>query len=73
MGCYHLSLVETNGTIEFMRTFFSPAVAFFQLICNDVRLRISSFQKVVDNPENRSMCERWSFRLNILGHGGISW
>ena len=48
---------------------YSPADAIFHLICNDVRLRISSFQKVVDNPVNRAMCERWSFPLNILGLG----
>ena len=52
---------------------FSPTDTIFHLICNDVRLRISSFQKVVDNTENRSMCERWSFPLNILGRGGFSW
>ena len=45
---------------------YSPADAIFHLICNDVRLRISSFQKVVDNPVNIAMCERWSFPLNIL-------
>ena len=44
----------------------------FHLICNDVRLRISGLQKVVDSPANRSMCERWSFPLNILSPGGLA-
>ena len=28
--------------------------SIFSLICNDVRLRITSFQNVADNPANRS-------------------
>ena len=49
---------------------FSPADAILHLVCNDVRLRISSLQKVVENHVNILMCERWSFPLNILDPGG---
>ena len=66
---YHLWRQRNNRVYE---NIFSPADAIFHLICNDVRLRISSFQKVADNPVNRAMCERWSFPLNILGHGRLS-
>ena len=66
---YHLWRQRNSRVYE---NSFSPADAIFHLICNDVRLRISSFQKVVDNPVNRAMCERWSFPLNILGHGRSS-
>ena len=51
---------------------FSPADDIFHLICNDVRLRISGFYKVIDNPVNRSMCDRWSFPLHILALGRSS-
>ena len=66
---YHLWRQRNSRVFE---NIFSPADAIFHLICNDVRLRISSFQKVADNPVNRAMCERWSFPLNILGHGRLS-
>ena len=45
---------------------FISADSIFSLICNDVRLRITSFQNVADNPANRAMCERWPFPLAIL-------
>ena len=45
---------------------FISVESILSLICNDVRLRISSLQKVVDKPMNRAMCERWSFPLTIL-------
>ena len=48
---------------------YAPADTIFHLICDDVRLRISGLQKVVDSPANRSMCERWS--LNILSLGRV--
>ena len=63
---YHLWRQRNSRIYE---NIYSPADAIFHLICNDVRLRISSFQKVVDNLVNRAMCERWSFPLNILGLG----
>ena len=50
---------------------YAPADTIFRLICDDVRLRISSIQKVVDSLANRSMCERWSFPINILSHGRL--
>ena len=37
---------------------YAPADTIFRLICDDVRLRISGIQKVVDSPANRSMCDR---------------
>ena len=40
--------------------------SIFSLICNYVRLRITIFQNVADNPVNRSICERWPFPLTIL-------
>ena len=40
--------------------------SIFSLICNDVRLIITSLQNVADNPANRGMCERWPFPLTIL-------
>ena len=49
---------------------FVPAYAIFNLICFDVRLRISGIHKVVDNPANRALCERWAFPLIILGNCG---
>ena len=48
---------------------YTPADTIFHLICDNVRLRISGLQKVADTPANRSMCERWSFPLNILAPG----
>ena len=50
---------------------YAPADTIFRLICDDVRLRISGIQKVVDSLANRSMCERWSFPINILSHGRL--
>ena len=44
--------------------------SIFSLICNDVKLRITSFQNVADNPANRSMCERCPFPLTILRSTG---
>ena len=64
---YHLWR-QRNSRIH--ENIFSPADAIFHLVCNDVRLRIYGLKKVVDNPVNRAMCERWSFPLNILGLGG---
>ena len=49
-----------------MTTFFIFDDSIFSLICNDVMLRITSFQNVADNPGNRSMCEIWPFPLAIL-------
>ena len=66
---YHL-WKQRNSRIH--ENIFSPADAIFHLICNEVRLRISGIKKVVDNPTNRSMCKRWSFPLNIIGHGGTT-
>ena len=40
--------------------------SIFYLICNDVRLRITSFQNVANNPANRDLCEIWRFPLTIL-------
>ena len=57
---------------RFHENLFSPADDIFHLICNDVRLRISGFKKDIDNPVNISMCERWSFPLNILTPGRSS-
>ena len=51
---------------------YSPADTIFHLICHDVRLRISGLQQVVDSSANRSMCERWSFPLNILSPGRLA-
>ena len=45
---------------------FISVDSIFYLICNDVRLRITSFQDVADNPANRDLCERWRFPLTIL-------
>ena len=45
---------------------FISVDSIFYLICNDVRLRITSFQNVVDNPAKRGLCERWRFPLNIV-------
>ena len=45
---------------------FISVESILSLICNDVRLRISSLQNVADNPMNRAMCERWSFPFTIL-------
>ena len=45
---------------------FITVDSIFSLICNDVRLRITSFQNVADNPVNRALCERWPFPLTIL-------
>ena len=64
---YHLWRQQNSRIHE---NIFSPADSIFHLVCNDVRLRISGLKKVVDNPINRAMCERWSFPLNILGYGG---
>ena len=50
---------------------YAPADTIFRLICDDVRLCISGIQKVVESPANRSMCERWSFPINILSHGRL--
>ena len=55
---YHLWRQRNSRIYE---NIYSPVDAIFHLICNDVRLR--------DGPVNRAMCERWSFPLNILGHG----
>ena len=51
---------------------YAPAYNIFHLICDDVRLRISGFQKVVDSPANRSMCERWYFPISILSPGRLA-
>ena len=64
---YHLWRQRNSRMYE---NTFAPADAIFHIICNDVRLRISSFQKVMDNPVNRAICERWSFPLSILGIDG---
>ena len=45
---------------------FNSVDSVISLICNDVRLRISSFHNVADNPANRDLCERWSLPLTIL-------
>ena len=45
---------------------FISVDSIFYIICNDVRLRITSFQNVADNPANRDLCQRWSFPLTIL-------
>ena len=45
---------------------FISVDSIFSLICNDARLKISSFQNVVDNPANRAMSESWLFPLAIL-------
>ena len=45
---------------------FTTNVSIFSLIFNDVRLIITTFHNVADNPANRAMCERWSFPLTIL-------
>ena len=66
---YHLWR-QRNSRIH--ENIFSPTDAIFHLICNDIRLRVSGIQKVDDNHANRSMCERWSFPLNILGPCGSS-
>ena len=66
---YHLWR-QRNSRIH--ENIFSLVDAIFHLVCNDVRLRISSLKKVVDNPVNRAMCERWSFPLNILDLGGLT-
>ena len=66
---YHLCGQQNSRIHE---NLFSPADDIFHLICNDVRLRVSGFQKVTDTPVNRSMCERWSFPLNILTPGRSS-
>ena len=63
---YHLWRQRNSRVYE---NIFNPADAIFHIICNDVRLRVSSFQKVADNPRNRAMCERWSLPLNILVSG----
>ena len=63
---YHLWRQRNSRVYE---NIFTPADAIFHIICNDVRLRVSSFQKVADNPRNRAMCERWSLPLNILVSG----
>ena len=49
---------------------FNSVDSIFYLICNYVRLRISSFHNVADNPENRDLCERWSLPLTILRPAG---
>ena len=49
---------------------FIPVDFILSLICNDVRLIITSFRNVVDNPANRAMCERWPFPLAILRSTG---
>ena len=61
---YHLWR-QRNSRIH--ENIYLPTDAIFQLICNDVRLRVSGLMKVDDNPASRSMCERWSFPLTILG------
>ena len=66
---YHLR-GQRNSRIH--ENLFSPADDIFHLICNDVRLRISGFQKVIDNPVKISMCERGSFPLDILAPGRSS-
>ena len=43
---------------------YAPADTIFHLICG--------LQKVADSPANRSMCERWSFPLNILSPGRLA-
>ena len=45
---------------------FISADSIFYLICNDIRLKITSFQNVADNPATRDVCERWSVPLTIL-------
>ena len=49
---------------------FNSVDSIFYLICNYVRLRISSFHNVADNPENRDFCERWRLPLTILRPAG---
>ena len=49
---------------------FNSVDSIFFLICNDVRLRITSFQNVADSLENRDLCERWSIPLTILRSTG---
>ena len=45
---------------------FISVDSIFYLICNDVKLRITSFHNVADNPANRDLCERWRFPITIL-------
>ena len=66
---YHLWRHRNNRIHE---NIYSSEEAIFHLICNDVRLRVSGLQKVVDNPANRSWCERWSFPISILGPCGLA-
>ena len=66
---YHLWR-QRNSRIH--ENIYSPADVIFHLICNDVRLRVSSLQKVDDNPTNITICERWSFPLTILGPCGAA-
>ena len=67
MGCYYLPPVGSSNR-RIKENNYVPADTIFRLICDDVRLRISGIQKVVDSPANRSMCERWFFPIHILSH-----
>ena len=44
---------EDNVMLESMTTIYY-VYSIFSLICNDVRLRITSFKNVADNPANRA-------------------
>ena len=46
---------------------FTNADTIFNIICNDVRLRITSLRNFPNIPANLSMCERWHFNPGILG------
>ena len=45
---------------------YSSEETVFQLICNEVRLKVLGMQKEDDNHANRSWCERWFLPLSIL-------
>ena len=45
---------------------YNTVDSIFYLICNDVRLRIASFQNVADSPANRDLCERWCLPHTIF-------
>ena len=73
--CFVTKMIASGATIYHLwrqrnarvhDNLFTTDDFIFSLICNDVRIRITSFQNVADNPTNRFMCERWLFPLAIL-------
>ena len=50
---YHLWR-QRNARVHENQFIFVDSI--FYLICNDVKLRITSFQNVADNPVNRDLC-----------------